>query len=100
MRSVLVLSVAFGVLISFGGSASAQISQASAARTRASAEAPVVSAPDAADYRVAFDADALDATVADGTVPRIVCRPVRGFGQLARPRTHFVRELLTSVEVM
>jgi len=100
MKSVLIFSVALGVSISFVGSASAQISQTSAARARAAASTPVVRSGDRDDYEVAFDADALDATVADGTVPRIVCRPVRGFGQLARPRTHFVCELLKSVEVM
>jgi hypothetical protein len=52
------------------------------------------------DYSVTFDADALDATLEDGTLPRIVCRPVKGLGLLTRPRTHFVPELLKSVELM
>jgi hypothetical protein len=64
------------------------------------ASAPRVSNTTDATYQVKFDEDALDATLEDGTIPRIVCLPVRGYGQLLRPRTHFVPELLKSVEVM
>lgn len=49
---------------------------------------------------VEFEQEAIDATLNDGTIPRIVVRPARGFGQLARPRLHFVPELLKSVEFM
>jgi hypothetical protein len=52
------------------------------------------------NYAVEFEKEAIDATLSDGTIPRIVVRPARGFGQLARPRLHFVPELLKSVEVM
>jgi hypothetical protein len=61
---------------------------------------PHVTGANGPDYNVDFDADALDATLEDGTMPRIVCHPVKGFGQLTRPRTHFVPELLKTVESM
>jgi hypothetical protein len=52
------------------------------------------------DYEVKFAEDELDATLLDGSIPRIVVRPAHGFSMLARPRTHFVPELLKSVEFM
>lgn len=51
-------------------------------------------------YEVKFKEDGIDATLLDGSIPRIVVRPVHGFSMLARPRTHFVPELLKSVEIM
>lgn len=61
---------------------------------------PVVSDEDGASYGVRFDDELLSAIAEDGTVPRIVVRPVRGFGQLNRPRVSFVRELTKSVETI
>jgi hypothetical protein len=103
MQRTLVLSLALSLLVFSSRSASAQITQqrGPAARTApTSVTAPVVSEAAGPSYSVTFDADALDATVENGTIPRIVCRPVKGFGELTRPRTHFVPELLKSVELM
>jgi hypothetical protein len=52
------------------------------------------------NYAVEFEKEGIDATLNDGTIPRIVVHGVRSFGQLARPRLHFVPELLKSVEFM
>ena len=103
MPRTLVLSLALGFLIFLPRSASAQITQqreVGGRTAQASAADPVVSQAAGPDYSVTFDADALDATLENGTIPRIVCRPVKGFWQLTRPRTHFVPELLKSVELM
>jgi hypothetical protein len=103
MQRTLVLSLALSLLVFSSRSVSAQITQqrGPAARTAsASGAGPVVSKAAGPNYSVTFDADALDATLEDGTIPRIVCRPVKGFGELTRPRTHFVPELLKSVELM
>ena len=102
MQRTLVLSLALSLSIFLPRSAAAQITQqrGPGARMAPASADPVVS--DAADpnYRVTFDADALDATLENGTIPRIVCRPVKGLGLLTRPRTHFVPELLKTVELM
>lgn len=103
MQRMLMLSLALSSWFLLPRSAAAQITQerAPGARTApASVANPAVSGGAGPDYSVTFDADALDATLEDGTIPRIVCRPVKGLGLLTRPRTHFVPELLKSVELM
>lgn len=87
--------------------AAAQIQQrpggpaaAAAGPTGKSGAEPVVSDEDGASYGVRFDDELLSAIAEDGTIPRIVVRPVRGFGQLNRPRVSFVRELAKSVEAI
>lgn len=104
MKRLPVLPLVLGLLVFSGHSASAQISRrktASAPSAKpASVSEPVVSNTTRTDYRVDFEADELAATLEDGTIPRIVCRGVKGFALLTRPRTHFVNELLKSVEVM
>jgi len=103
MQRTLVLSLALSLSIFLPRSAAAQITQqrGPGARTApASVADPVVSDAADPDYSVRFDADALDATLENGIIPRIVCRPVKGLGLLTRPRTHFVPELLKSVELM
>jgi hypothetical protein len=91
---------------SIAASASAQIQQRpgttvsqSAQPTKSSGD-PVVKDVDGASYGVQFDDELLSAIAEDGTIPRIVIRAVRGFGQLNRPRVSFVRELAKSVEAI
>ena len=88
-------------------SANAQIKQrpsqsaaSSATPSQKSSAEPVVSDVDGASYGVRFDDELLSAIAEDGSIPRIVVRPVRGFGQLNRPRVSFVRELTKSVEAI
>jgi hypothetical protein len=102
MQRTSMLSLALSMVVFLPRSAAAQITQRHEATRTAPATAgdPVVSNAAGPDYSVTFDTDAVDATLEDGTIPRIVCRPVKGFGALARPRTHFVPELLKSVEFM
>jgi hypothetical protein len=50
------------------------------------------------DYEAIFDDDVLSALVNDGSIPKIRVDGVRRGPHLIRPRTHFVRELLKSVE--
>lgn len=90
-------------LLALAGPAGAQITQR--AEPRASEEASwftdfQITDAQHGNYAVEFKADALDATLMDGSVPRIVVRPTHAYGMLLRPRTHFVPELLKSVEVM
>jgi hypothetical protein len=102
MMRRLVFPLALGVLVSLGRSASAQITQqmTPSTRTAGSQAGPIVSAENGASYGVKFDEDELEAELTDGSIPRIVVHSVRGFGLLTRPRTHFVPELLKSVEIM
>lgn len=93
-------------LSSIAASASAQIQQRPGttgpdhARPTKSSVEPVVRDVDGASYGVQFDDELLSAFAEDGTIPRIVIRAVRGFGQLNRPRVSFVRELAKSVEAI
>jgi len=94
---------ALSLLVLSQATAHAQITQEKGTK----AHDKSVSAPDFAvrdeengNYAVEFEKEAIDATLNDGTIPRIVVHGVRGYGQLARPRLHFVPELLKSVELM
>jgi hypothetical protein len=103
MKRTLVLPLAFALLVPFARSASAQITQRSTPNQPSRgnlATEPHVSTTTGPDYNVTFDPDALEAALEDGTIPRIVVRPVKGLGLLTRPRTHFVPELLKSVEAI
>jgi len=94
-------------LTALAASVSAQIQQrpapaapeATGTSQKSQAEA-VVSDVYGASYGVRFGDELLSAIAEDGTIPRIVVRPVRGFGQLNRPRVSFVRELAKSVEAI
>jgi len=99
------LALAFSVTAVSGNAQIKQRPAGSAPTTGASAPQktaaePVISNADGASYGVQFEDELLSAIADDGTIPRIVVRPVRGFGQLNRPRVSFVRELSKSVEVM
>lgn len=83
---------------SFSGLASAQVEQRSAPRRAATESAAVQATSDDSGVKYEFGDELLDATLNDGSIPRITVHPVRTFGQLIRPRTHFVPELLKSVE--
>lgn len=103
MKRFVVPLAALSLLALAEGSASAQITQQKGTKSHAEAG----SAPDFrvtneenGNYAVEFEKEAIDATLDDGTIPRIRVHPVKGFGQLARPRLHFVPELLKSVELM
>jgi hypothetical protein len=89
-------------LVAVSGPAAAQITQRKSSPTAVTSPAPdfVVTEEERGNYAVEFEKEAIDATLQDGSIPRIVVRPTRGFGQLLRPRTHFVPELLKSVEIM
>jgi hypothetical protein len=90
-------------LLALAGPAAAQITQrtqASPAAVAAPKENFVVTNEERGNYAVEFEKEAIDATLVDGSIPRIVVRATRGLGQLLRPRTHFVPELLKSVEIM
>jgi hypothetical protein len=90
-------------LLALAGPAAAQITQrtqASPTAVAAPKENFVVTNEERGNYAVEFEKEAIDATLEDGSIPRIVVRPVHLFGQLARPRVHFVPELLKSVEFM
>ena len=89
-------------LLAVAAPAAAQITQRKASPPAVASPAPdfVVTDEERGNYAVKFEQEAIDATLEDGSIPRIVVRPVHGFGQLARPRTHFVPELLKSVEIM
>jgi len=89
-------------LLALSGPAAAQITQRKATPTAVASPAPdfEVTDEERGNYAVKFEQEAIDATLEDGSIPRIVVRPTRGFGQLLRPRTHFVPELLKSVEIM
>ena len=95
---------AAALALAFSGftlAASAQIQQRPAAGSGPTKSSePVVSDVDGASYGVRFDDELLSAISEDGSIPRIVIRPVRGFGQLNRPRVSFVRELTKSVETI
>ncbi|HEX5098915.1 MAG TPA: hypothetical protein VFV94_05420 [Polyangiaceae bacterium] len=103
MKRFVVALGALSLLVLTETVASAQITQEKGTKTRERSE----SAPDFrvtneqnGNYAVEFEKEAIDATLDDGTIPRIRVHPVKGFGQLARPRLHFVPELLKSVEIM
>ena len=78
--------------------AGAQITQKPEARAVQGSGGPHVQAADGASYEVKFDDELLAGSGFDGTLPiiRVIPRPVRT--TLIRPRTHFVPELLKSVE--
>ena len=103
MKRFVVLLAALSLLVFAEASASAQITQEKGTKTQQnSAPAPDfrVTNEQNGNYAVEFEKEAIDATLNDGTIPRIRVHPVKGFGQLARPRLHFVPELLKSVEIM
>jgi hypothetical protein len=102
MKRFLVPSLALA-LLTLAAPAGAQITQRTVqSRPDLPPDQPdfVASDGDLPSYEVKFKEDEIDATLLDGSIPRIVVRPVRGFSMLARPRTHFVPELLKSVEIM
>ena len=102
MKRFFVPSLALSVL-ALAGPAGAQITQRTDSRPAPVAESRAdfeITDEDRGSYGVEFKEDAIDATLLDGSIPRIVVRPVHGFSMLARPRTHFVPELLKSVEIM
>jgi hypothetical protein len=103
MKRLVVPFAALSLLALGEASAQAQIHQEKGAQTHAtSASAPdfAVTDEENGNYAVEFENEAIDASLDDGTIPRIVVHGVRSFGQLARPRLHFVPELLKSVEFM
>ena len=88
-------------LLAVAGPAAAQITQRTQSSPSTASEPDFVVSNEArGNYAVQFETEAIDATLEDGSIPRIVVRPLHGFGQLARPRLHFVPELLKSVEIM
>ncbi len=92
-----VLAAATAVLF-LSTKAFAQTEQRGTSSVRASATGARVSGVDAERYRIEFDDNPLAALPKDGTVPSIRVRPVHSSGYLLRPRTHFVSEMLKSVE--
>jgi len=81
----------------FTGTAAAQTEQhgSSVARERSS-NIRVTNTADGME--AVFDDDPLAALVNGGAVPKLVVRGVKTFPYLIRPRTHFVAEMLKSVE--
>ena len=61
---------------------------------------PFVTSGEGDKQSITFTDDPLAAALADGHIPRIKVRGVHAYGQLIRPRTHFVPEMLKSVEVL
>jgi hypothetical protein len=94
---VLVSCIAIGL---FAAPAGAQLRQQAGGKQAAGAgqRAPEIVADDGESYEVKFDDELLDGAGIDGTLAiiRVMPRPVRS--TLIRPRTHFVPELLKSVE--
>jgi hypothetical protein len=79
--------------------AGAQVRQEAAGkRVAAAAQAPELRAGDGESYEVKFDDELLDGVALDGTLARIHVRVEAARSTLIRPRTHFVPELLKSVE--
>jgi len=103
MKGLVVPLATLSLLVLAEATANAQITQEKGTR----AEERSDSAPDFeatndtnGNWSIEFEKEAIDATLNDGTIPRILVLPVHGFGLLTRPRTHFVPELLKSVELM
>ena|SRR5688572_30181918 len=88
------------VLLAVFGSAPAyaQVEQRGSTTERARTSNVAVTSESGPDYTATFDDDLLTSLVSTGDIPSIKVRGVRTFGRLTRPRTHFVSELLKSVE--
>jgi hypothetical protein len=95
LRVVSVCCLAVGLLAAPAG---AQGSKVGAGRAAASERAPQIRAEDGPSYEVKFEDDLLDGAGFDGTLAIIRIRPNAVKTTLIRPRTHFVPELLKSVE--
>jgi len=94
-RRAMFLGLISGLFLT--GTAAAQTEQhgGSAVRERSS-NVQVTNQVDG--YTAVFDDDPLAALVDGSVVPKIVVRGVKTYPYLIRPRTHFVAELLKSVE--
>jgi hypothetical protein len=87
-------------VLSASGLAAAQITQQSRARELERSTEPFVASGEGDKQSITFSDDPLAAALDDGHIPRIQVRALKSYGQLIRPRTHFVPEMLKSVEVL
>jgi hypothetical protein len=99
MKPLVATLVVFSVM-SATALAGAQITQQSPARERERSTEPFVASGEGDKQSITFTDDPLAAALNDGHIPRIKVRVFHGYGQLIRPRTHFVPEMLKSVEVL
>jgi hypothetical protein len=97
---LLVATLAVLAVMSASGLAAAQITQQSPARELERSTEPFVTSGEGDKQSVTFTDDPLAAALNDGHIPRIKVRLNLGYGQLIRPRTHFVPEMLKSVEIL
>ena len=103
MKRLFAPLVALSLLALSEGPVHAQITQEKGTKApERSASAPdfAIKNEENGNYAVEFEKESIDASLNDGTIPRIVVHATRGYGMLARPRLHFVPELLKSVEFM
>src|SRR5262245_26601215 len=89
----LILSAVFATAPAF-----AQIEQRGSRAERETISEVAVTDGDGASYTATFKDELLTSLVSSGDIPQIRVRGVKTSGYLIRPRTHFVRELLKSVE--
>ncbi|HEY3493557.1 MAG TPA: hypothetical protein VGK73_02680 [Polyangiaceae bacterium] len=89
----LILSAVFTAAPAF-----AQVEQHGSRAERETRYDVEVTETDGSSYTAIFKDDLLSSLVNSGEFPRIKVRPAGGASRLIRPRTHFVRELLKSVE--
>jgi hypothetical protein len=91
--ATLVLTVLLG-----SSNALAQVEQQGSTTPRMRASNVEITSADGASYTARFEDDLLTSLVSSGDIPRLKVRGVVPSGYLIRPRTHFVSELLKSVE--
>lgn len=89
LSTVFVSSAAFG-----------QVEQRGSTGERARDTSVEITNADGASYDAIFQDDLLTSLVNGGEIPQIKVRGVKTSGYLIRPRTHFVPELLKSVELI
>jgi len=99
MKPLVATLVVFSVM-SQSALAAAQITQQARARELERSTEPFVTSGEGDKQSITFTDDPLAAALDDGHIPRIKVRSTHGYGQLIRPRTHFVPEMLKSVEVL
>jgi hypothetical protein len=86
------------VLVPVTNTAFGQTQKGTETRREASSGVRVIESPGRDDWLAVFDDDPLTGNGFGANAPIIRIRPMSSYGFLIRPRTHFVPELLKSVE--